>query len=108
MGFFGFLMNAISLNGIYKDFVLNGPLKVFYTMQFSQDHLETWFSLVRNSVGRNDNPNAIEFQSAFRKLLVCHPITTSMDQNCITDATKILTVSSRKPRSQPVQLAQVR
>lgn len=48
----------------------------------------------RNSLGRNDNPNATEFKSAFRKLLVCHPITTSADRNTITNATGILTTSS--------------
>lgn len=49
----------------------------------------------RNSVGRNDNPNATEFASAFKKLLVCHPIITSVDHNVITNATGILTVSSQ-------------
>lgn len=52
--------------------------------------------LHRNSLGRNDNPNAIEFKSAFRKLLVCHPITTCRDSNAITNATGILTVPSTR------------
>lgn len=47
LGFFGFYMNFISLEGIYEDFVLNGPLNEFQTFQFSQDHLETFFSLIR-------------------------------------------------------------
>lgn len=118
-GFFGFYTDYNSLQGIYQDFVLNGPLKEFYTFQFSQDHLETFFSLIRcvcrihhielhvieiscflhlfyfrNSLGRNDNPNAIEFASAFKKLLVCHPVMTSVDHNVITNATGILTISS--------------
>lgn len=46
-GFFGFYFTFISLQGIYEDFVLNGPLDEFYTFQFSQDHLETFFSLIR-------------------------------------------------------------
>lgn len=46
-GFFGFLHNFISLKGIYEDFIQNGPLEAFYTFQFSQDHLETFFSLIR-------------------------------------------------------------
>lgn len=46
-GFFGFYHNFTSLKGIYEDFVLNGPLKTFYPFQFSQDHLESFFSLVR-------------------------------------------------------------
>lgn len=50
---------------------------------------------LRNCLGRNDNPNVIEFASAFRKLLICHPVMTSHDHNVITNATGILTVSSR-------------
>lgn len=46
-GFFGFYHNFTSLKGIYEDLVENGPLKTFYTFQFSQDHLENFFSLVR-------------------------------------------------------------
>lgn len=47
MGFFGFYHNFTSLKGIYEDFVKNGSLDVFYSFQFSQDHLETFFSLIR-------------------------------------------------------------
>lgn len=46
-GFFGFYIDFISLKGIYEDFVLNGPLTEFYPFQFGQDHLETFFSLIR-------------------------------------------------------------
>lgn len=46
-GFFGFYHTFTSLRGIYDDFILNGPLEKFYTFQFSQDHLETFFSLIR-------------------------------------------------------------
>lgn len=56
----------------------------------------------RNSLGRNDNPNAIEFRTPFKRLYVCHPLMTSVDQNTITNATGILTVSSdRKNRTMP-------
>lgn len=100
-GFIGFYNNFVCLEGIYKDFVKNGPLDVFYTIQFGQDHLESLFSLVRNSVGRNDNPNTNEFRGAFRKLLICHPLITSVGHNIITNATEILTVSSsKKPNAQ--------
>lgn len=47
-------------------------------------------------MGRNDNPNAVEFSSAFKKLLVCHPLVTSVDHNVLTNATGILTVSSHQ------------
>lgn len=100
MGFFGFHIDLISLEGIYNDFVRDGPLKVFYPMQSSQDHLESLFSLFRNRQGGNTNPNAIEFASAFRKLVVCHPLTTCRGSNVIENATKILTVSSSTKKRQ--------
>lgn len=56
----------------------------------------------RNSLGSNDNPSAVEFASAFKKLLVCHPLITSVDHNVLTNATGILTVSSHK-KKQPLQ-----
>lgn len=102
MGFIGFYIDLISLEGINNDFVRTGPLDVFYTKMFSQDHLETFFSLVRNRQGRNDNPNAVEFASAFKKLLICHPLTISTHQDVITNATGLLTVSSRIKKQKPV------
>lgn len=61
----------------------------------------------RNSLGRNDNPNATEFKSAFRKLLVCHPIITSVDRNTITNATGMLTTSSSNKKKPQRSSAQV-
>lgn len=49
--FLGTICNLTSLEGLYNDYVLNGPLQALYTFQFSQDHLETWFSCVRRGLG---------------------------------------------------------
>lgn len=46
-GFTGFYIDMISLRGLYEDFVKNGPLDEIFTFQFSQDHLEQYFSLIR-------------------------------------------------------------
>lgn len=46
-GFIGFDITFTSLRGIYEDFVKNGELDEFYPYQFSQDHLESYFSLIR-------------------------------------------------------------
>lgn len=46
-GFAGFYFDMISLQGLYNDFVKNGPLEEIYTFQLSQDHLEQYFSLIR-------------------------------------------------------------
>lgn len=100
MGFFGFLHNITSTLGIYNDYVEHGPLDVFYTFQYSQDHLETYFSLIRSSLGWNNNPNDIQFEAAYRKLLVCMPYTSARKGNCIIGSTNILNVSSAQ---QPAQ-----
>lgn len=102
MGFFGFHVDLISLKGMYNDFLKNGPLQVIHTKMFSQDHIETLFSLIRSRQGRNTNPNATEFASAFKKLLLCHLLTTSLGQNVISNATGLLTVSSRVKISGPL------
>lgn len=46
-GFAGIYFDMISLKGLYEDFVRDGPLNEIYTFQFSQDHLEQYFSLIR-------------------------------------------------------------
>lgn len=99
VGFLGFLQNITNVIGIFDDFIKNGSLDVFYTFQFSQDHLETFFSLIRGSLGANTNPNAEQFKAAYKKLLLCLPHMSSRNTNCnYFDVSDILTVSStQKP-----------
>lgn len=94
MGFFGFWHNLTSAIEIYYDYVQSGSLKKFDNFQFSQDHLETFFSLVRSSLGSNNNPNTEQFKSAYKKLLICTPNLSAKGTNCIISATNLLTVSS--------------
>lgn len=61
----------------------------------------------RNRQGRNDNPSAIEFSSAFRKLLVCHPLITSVDHNVLTNSTGILTATSSCRKRLPIQSSSI-
>lgn len=49
--FLGTVCNLTSFEGLYNDYVRNGPLSLLYTFKFSQDHLETWFSCVRRGLG---------------------------------------------------------
>lgn len=84
--------------GLYNDLVRNGPLDRFHTFQYSQDHLETFFSLMRSAQGANNNPTYQQFQAAYRSLLICSPHLSAEKTNCIINSTEILTVSSdRKP-----------
>lgn len=100
VGFFGFLNNIKSILGIYTDYIESGLLREFHNFQFSQDHLETYFSLIRSCLGWNNNPNQVQFMSAYRKLLVCMPHLSARSGNCIIDSTNVLTVSSAKQETQ--------
>lgn len=94
-GFFGFIQNMTSTLGIYADYVESGQLNEFYPFQYSQDHLETYFSLIRSSLGLNNNPNEQQFSAAYRKLLLCVPHLSAGGCNCNIDhVNKLLTVSS--------------
>ncbi|KAE9543700.1 hypothetical protein AGLY_002096 [Aphis glycines] len=52
--------------------------------KLSQNHLEVFFSALRNRGGFNNNPNAIQFKSAYKRLLVKHQISGSEYGNCST------------------------
>jgi hypothetical protein len=54
-------------------------LKYLLTYKLSQDHLEVFFSAIRAKGGHNNNnnPSAIQFQSAYRQMLVRHEINAS-------------------------------
>lgn len=82
VGFSGFVQNIASVVGIYNDYVLTGLIDTFYTFQFSQDNLETYFSLIRSSLGANVNPTTQQFMSAYRKLLLVMPHMSSNHTNC--------------------------
>lgn len=107
MGFFGFWHNLTCALGIYDDYVRNGPLDHFSNFQFSQDHLETFFSLIRSRLGANNNPNTKQFEYAFRQLLICTPHLSSSTTNCIISGTDILTVSSAVQSNQQQILQQM-
>lgn len=96
VGFFGFLQNITSVIGIYTDYIEKGSLDVFHCFQFSQDSLETFFSLIRSSLGCNTNPNTQQFMAAYRKLLLVMPHMSSKHTNCnYFDVSDLLTVSSQ-------------
>lgn len=101
--FFGFLNNMRSVLGINSYYAEGGLLDVFYIFQFSQDHLETFFSLIRSSLRCNNNPNVSQFRCAYRKLLVCMPHLSVKFTNCIPDNTKVLTKSTSWQSTQPIE-----
>ncbi|KAG0416379.1 hypothetical protein HPB47_006459 [Ixodes persulcatus] len=69
------------------------PLRCLLTRKLSQDHLELFFSTVRNRTGNNDNPKALEFRWAYRKCRVGN-VQPSTRGNCQVGGTATLLVSS--------------
>lgn len=97
-GFLGFIIcisNLINLFHLVKRY----DMTYLLSYKLSQDHLEVFFSAMRSRGGYNNNPNAIQFRTAYKRLLVRHEIKGSEFGNCSPlDCASILFVgtSSRK------------
>lgn len=82
-GFVGTIINMHSLRQMYEDYVEQRKLLSFIpTYYLNQDGVEMFFGKVRSLGGFNDNPNTIQFQAAYRKLLGCDSILLSKRGNC--------------------------
>ncbi|HBS54095.1 MAG TPA: hypothetical protein DD806_08860 [Flavobacterium sp.] len=66
----GFAAATKSVFGISAAIFQRMPMyKTIETYQFSQDFLECFFGIVRSRLGGNNNPNALEFKYALRRIL---------------------------------------
>ncbi len=74
---------------MYKRYIESNELQFLLTFKFSQDHLETLFSVIRNRGGFNNNPNVVQFKTAFKRLLMRNELRSSLNGNCLTDNTGI-------------------
>jgi hypothetical protein len=77
----GFLGLIISLKDSLELYTLLKEaynLRYLLTYELSQDHLKVFFSAIRAKRGHNNNPSAIQFQSAYRQMLVRHEINALM------------------------------
>ena len=90
-GFLGFLVAIKSIECLFNELVRNKNVSMTYllTYKLSQDHLELFFAAIRSSGGWNNNPTAIQFMAAYKRLLLRHEVSAS--GNCTAlDATNIL------------------
>lgn len=82
-GFVGFLVAIKSFRGLYDDYIVNSDrLRFLLAYKFSQDNIETLFSVIRSKGGFNDAPNTVQFQATIKRLLVQHEIRASVYANC--------------------------
>lgn len=101
MAAFGLIVDTYSCPNLAKDLLesVENNLDYFLPYKFSQDHLEMFFSCIRLQGGGNNNPNALQFRYAMRKLPYRNSVKPSINANCTDDdfeLTPILEFRSQK------------
>lgn len=81
-GFLGFLICIESVILIYSEYVLTKKLDYILCYKMCQDHLEVFFSAIRSKGGHNNNPSALGFKAAFKRLLM-HGTVKNSSGNCV-------------------------
>lgn len=66
-GFFGLIITMRNVLQLAKDLFKKEIVAYFLTYKLSQDHLETYFSVIRRMGGFNNNPSCRQFQAAYKK-----------------------------------------
>lgn len=80
----GFQTAAASYISVSQEvFKLLPEAKFVLAYRLNQDHLESFFSKIRLRGGWNNNPDAQQFASALKALLVKNEITPSSSANCL-------------------------
>lgn len=106
--FCAFIINIVSVKAMYEELVEEkNYIEVLYTYSLSQDFLEMFFGKLRSFHGFNNNPDVINFQSAYRKLCSNIQIAPPLKSNCqkfqmqlttCSTYSDIFYVSSRRPK----------
>ncbi|KAM7311771.1 hypothetical protein ISCGN_008678 [Ixodes scapularis] len=95
--FLGFFMAIKSFEGLCED-LLGGQeplMRYLLTYKCSQDHLELFFGAIRSRGGWNNNPTALQFMAAYKRLLVRHEVQQAKGNCSMQDQTSILHVTRR-------------
>lgn len=93
-GFVGILLGMKSFKNIYESSVKTRKLNFLLGFKFSQDHLETIFSVIRSRGGFNNNPNCSQFRTAFKRILMRNQLSSSINANCTFDSAQVLHFSN--------------
>lgn len=81
-GFVGLIKALQNVLKLYTCLQKKISLAYLLSFKLSQDHIETFFSSVRQRSGFNNNPSCKEFKLAYKKLLVHSEISGSQYSNC--------------------------
>ncbi|CAH0558772.1 unnamed protein product [Brassicogethes aeneus] len=104
-GFLGLLICIESIIKMYNIYVVEKKyLKYILTYKLSQDHLELFFGAIRSRGGYNNNPNAKQFEAAYKRLLVRSQISAPNTGNTLNlESITILTCGSGRLQKDEVK-----
>jgi hypothetical protein len=81
-GFVGLIICMRSLGNLFDDVVTkNNYMEYILSYKLSQDHIEMFFSAIRSRGGFTNNPTAMQFRGAYKRLLLHAEIATSVAAN---------------------------
>lgn len=100
-GFLGLIISMKSAMNLFNDIVKrDGFLQFILTYKLSQDHLEMLFSSIRARGGFSNNPTAVQFEGAYKRLIIHNEIGSPENANCVAqDVTGILSVTNTHTRN---------
>ncbi|KAI8424524.1 hypothetical protein MSG28_002983 [Choristoneura fumiferana] len=82
-GLIGLLVCIESIQHLYKNVIETKYLSFLLAYKVSQDHLELFFGQIRSQGGFNNNPNAVQFKAAYKKILTHVEVGEKFTGNCI-------------------------
>jgi hypothetical protein len=82
----GWMISITSLLTLWRDLHTNFGLNYLLTNRLNQDCLENLFSIIRQKGGQRDNPDTMQFASAFRSVAINNMLSPSRAANCQADA----------------------
>lgn len=93
-GFLGLLICLLCVRDISNELIATKKMSFLLTYKMSQDHIEMFFSAIRNKGGHNNNPSAKQFSYAYKRLLNHTKLTILPHGNAIVqDETDILNIT---------------
>lgn len=99
-GFLGIIICLTNIINLFENVEKENLMSFLLSYKLSQDYIEVFFSAIRSRGGFNNNPNVVQFRSAYKRLLVRHEIGGSTYGNCTildnADTENILFVSANK------------
>lgn len=93
-GFIGFIICLQNVITLAEQLLSEDKINFLLTYKLSQDHVETFFALIRRMGGWNNNPSVRISTASYRKILQLAKVSVPLSANCVPkDDTTLLSLS---------------